>query len=71
MNHGSEHSPIEHAIQAGHPAAGTTQPYFSDAEWQTLRKEDISAATAIVILMQSIFAIGLVMYIIVAWSVAS
>ncbi len=44
---------------------------FSDSEWQSLRTEDLSAARAVVILMLSIFLIGVVLYTIVAWSVAS
>jgi hypothetical protein len=44
---------------------------FSDSEWAQLRAEDFAAASAIVILMVSIFSIGVVLYSIVAWAVAS
>jgi hypothetical protein len=56
MTHGTEHAAAEHG----------GQPYFSDAEWNLLRESDVSAARAIVILMQGIFVIGLVLYLIVA-----
>ena len=52
------------------PTHGTTVPDFSDAEWQQLRNEDYAAATAIVVLMVSIFSIGVVLYTIVAWTSA-
>ncbi len=42
---------------------------FSDAEWQRLQTEDIQAGKAIIYLMSGIFVIGLVLYMIVAWSV--
>jgi len=42
---------------------------FSDDEWQRLQTEDIQAGKAIVYLMSGIFVIGLVLYMIVAWSV--
>ena len=44
---------------------------FSDAEWEQLRAEDFAGASAIVILMVSIFCIGIVLYTIVAWNCAS
>jgi hypothetical protein len=49
----------------------TTPAPFSDAEWSQLRAEDYAAATAIVTLMVSIFSIGVILYSIVAWAVAS
>jgi hypothetical protein len=52
-----------------HPPA-TTAP-FTDEEWSQLRAEDFAAASAIVILMVSIFSIGVVLYSIVAWAVSS
>lgn len=42
---------------------------FSDEEWQRLQTEDVQAGKAIIYLMSGIFAIGLVLYMIVAWSV--
>jgi hypothetical protein len=57
-------------IVAAHeaPKAGG-QPYFSDAEWQALRQEDIHAGKAVVGLMVGIFTTGLLLYIGVALSV--
>jgi hypothetical protein len=52
-------------------APHTPTANFSDEEWQQLRAEDYAAASAIVILMVSIFSIGVVLYSIVAWTVAS
>ena len=49
----------------------TTPAPFSDEEWAQLRAEDFAAASAIVILLVSIFSIGVVLYSIVAWAVAS
>jgi hypothetical protein len=49
----------------------TTPAPFSEAEWSQLRAEDFAAAAAIVTLMVSIFSIGVVLYSIVAWAVAS
>jgi hypothetical protein len=51
------------------PAPSTAA--FSDQEWAQLRAEDYAAAAAIVILMVSIFSVGVVLYSIVAWVVAS
>jgi hypothetical protein len=44
---------------------------FGDAELQRLHKEDLAAATAVVSLMVGIFLVGVVLYSIVAWAVAS
>lgn len=52
------------------PTHGTTVPDFSDDEWQQLRAEDYAAGAAVVILMVSIFSIGIVLYTIVAVSIA-
>ena len=53
-----------------HTPPATSSP-FSDAEWAEIRAEDLAGATAIVVLMTSIFSIGVVLYSIVAWVVAS
>jgi hypothetical protein len=53
------------------PHASPTVAPFSDAEWEQLRREDFAAASAIVILMVSIFSIGVVLYTIVAWACAT
>src|SRR5262245_35488333 len=53
-----------------HAAESTpTQLPFSDAEWQTLQNDDRLAGGSIVGLMGGIFIIGLVLYLIVLWSV--
>jgi hypothetical protein len=52
----------------GHgPAA--EQAHFSDQEWQEFRDSDKTAGAYIVVLMQGIFVVGLVLYLIVLWSV--
>ena len=63
MTHGEpHHGPADHAA--------TTQ-YFSDAEWQSLRKSDIAAGRNIVVLMGGIFTIGVLLYAIVDFICAS
>jgi hypothetical protein len=49
--------------------ADASGAHFSEAEWQALRREDLAGGTAVVTLMAAIFLIGLVLYLIVAWSV--
>ena len=39
--------------------------HFSDAEWQSFRQSDMAAGRNIVVLMASIFAIGVVLYAII------
>jgi hypothetical protein len=67
---GDAHGPSEHThAEAGHHAPASEQTYFSPTEWQALRDSDKLAGAYIVVLMQGIFAIGLVLYLIVLWSV--
>jgi hypothetical protein len=67
------HAPSEHVTadpaHAHAPAAGE-QTYFPPAEWREFRESDKTAAAYIVVLMQGIFMVGLVLYLIVLWSVA-
>jgi hypothetical protein len=56
------HAPAEH---------GTATAPFSDTELRALHSEDVNGGKAIVLLMASIFVIGLVLYIFVAWWVSS
>jgi hypothetical protein len=67
------HAPADHVTAAaphhGH-AYAPAHPDFTPEEWDSFRASDKTAATYIVILMQGIFAIGLVLYLIVLWSVA-
>jgi hypothetical protein len=67
MTEGHEHAPTHPA--RGDAAAAEVQPAFTDTEVRAFRESDVSAGRAIVILMQGIFLIGLVLYLIVAWSV--
>jgi hypothetical protein len=46
-------------------------PHFSEAEVRFFHADDSKAAGAIVVLMAGIFAVGIVLYTIVAWSCAS
>ena len=66
---GAEHSIAHPAAHAHAPAAGE-QTYFPPAEWQEFRDADKTAGAYIVVLMQGIFMVGLVLYLIVLWSVA-
>jgi hypothetical protein len=43
--------------------------HFSDTEWQSFRQSDMGAAKSVVLLMGSIFTVGLVLYSIVAYVV--
>jgi hypothetical protein len=54
-----------------HSTTSGGQPYFADAEWETLRNDDRHAAKMVVGLMTSIFLIGVVLYLSVCWAVAS
>jgi hypothetical protein len=51
----------------GHAAANP----FTDGDIQHLHAEDLAAARAVVCLMVGIFVVGVVLYSIVAWAVAS
>lgn len=64
MSHGDTHT-------HGHHSPTGERPYFPAAEWEEFQQADIQAGKAIVVLMSSIFTIGLVLYSIVATVVAS
>ena len=49
--------------------SSSSQAPFSAAEWDMLRAEDQLAAKHIVWLMQGIFIMGLIGYLIIAWIV--
>jgi hypothetical protein len=53
------------------PSTQAGQPYFPDAEWQAFRADDYQAGGTIVVLMGSIFAIGMFLYAGVCWAVHS
>ena len=57
----------EHASNEHPPAAAT----FTDAQWEQIRTEDYYAGKAVVVLMLSIFSIGVFLYAAVAYSVWS
>jgi hypothetical protein len=65
MDHGSEHI----TAHPGH-SASTADP-FTEAELTAMHGQDVAAARAVVVLMCSIFLIGVFIYTIVAISVAS
>ncbi len=59
-----------------HPAAhgphgGTAALPFTEADWHEFHKSDIGAGAAIIILMASIFSIGLILYSVIAIVVGS
>ena len=56
----------EHATHE--PAAHSTEerPYFPAAEWDQFQNDDIQAGKGVIILISSIFTIGLILYTIVA-----
>lgn len=54
MSH-PEHHGEEHAVK-------TALPYFPAEEWDHFHQEDIHAAKMIILLMTTIFSIGLVLY---------
>jgi hypothetical protein len=58
MRHPDEHGHASHATEE--------RPYFPAAEWEQFQKDDIAAGKAIILLMSSIFTMGLFIYIIVA-----
>jgi hypothetical protein len=71
MSHGDPHAPSEH-ITPGAPhghAPAAEQALFPPEEWRAFRNSDKTAAAYIVVLMQGIFIVGLVLYLIVLWSV--
>ena len=62
--------PPETAITA-HAPAPPPGPLFPADEWQHMRNADKLGAAYIVGLMGGIFSVGLVLYLIVLWSVMS
>ena len=65
MEHGSEH------ITAHGPAHSPTGGPFTEVELAAMHAQDVAAARAVVVLMCSIFLIGVILYTIVAWTVAA
>jgi len=65
MNHADA---LDHGHHNDHSG---DRPYFSPAEWDEFKQADIQAGKAIVLLMGSIFTIGLGLYTAVALIVAS
>lgn len=55
----------------GHETTTAGDHPFSPAEWADLQKADVAAARAVVVLMGSIFMVGIVLYAIVAYVVAT
>jgi hypothetical protein len=72
--HAPEPAPAPAATHETAPAAAHShetgeQTHFSPEEWQEFRDADKMAGAYIVVLMQGIFMVGLVLYLIVLWSV--
>jgi hypothetical protein len=44
-----------------------TPLHFTDEQWQQFRSSDLAAARAVVLLMGSIFTIGLILYSTIDW----
>ncbi len=65
----SEHITADPGHAHGHAPAAGEQTYFPPQEWQEFRDSDKTAGAYIVVLMQGIFVVGLVLYLIVLWSV--
>jgi hypothetical protein len=59
------------SVSPGHGAAATSAMPFSAAEWGELQADDYAAARAIVLLMMSIFIMGVIGYLCVCFWVAS
>lgn len=66
--------------QPGEPAPGPAEAHalhapaplpFSGTEWQDFRKTDKAAGAYIVGLMAGIFVVGVLLYLIVLWSVVA
>ena len=49
-----------------HASTAAVEDLFTDQQWQEFHKEDTKAGGAVVLLMLSIFCIGVVLYSIVA-----
>jgi hypothetical protein len=49
-----------------HGSPADLEDAFTDAQWQGFRAEDLRAGSAVVMLMLSIFGIGVILYSIVA-----
>jgi hypothetical protein len=54
-----------------HAPVSSPSPAFTEAEWHDFRTSDKGAGAAVIVLMTSIFSIGLVLYAIIAIIVAS
>jgi hypothetical protein len=69
----AETMPNQH-VAAGEPhhheSAAAASP-FSDADWAAFQAEDFAAGKAVVILMLAIFSLGVLLYSVVAYFVAS
>lgn len=59
------------AHKAAHGAIPNGQNHFSDAEWQAYRADDLDAARHIIYLMAGIFSLGIVLYSVICYIVAS
>lgn len=51
------------------PAHPAGEPHFSEAEWQAYRAQDYTAGRMVGGLLGAIFAVGVVLYAIVLWTI--
>jgi hypothetical protein len=57
---------MAHEDHHGHGYDPNDRPYFPAAEWEQFQKDDIRAGGAVIVLMASIFTIGLFLYTVIA-----
>ena len=65
--------PPHHHVTDTPPASSHAAPtaHFTEADWDVFRAEDFAAGKAVVILMLAIFSMGVVLYSVVAYFVAT
>jgi hypothetical protein len=65
--------PPHHHVTDAPPASTHAAPaaHFSEADWDAFRAEDFAAGKAVVILMLGIFSMGVALYSVVAYFVAT
>lgn len=60
---------LEHAITAAPHSGGAHAGPFTEAELDSLHAQDVAAGRAVVVLMCSIFLLGVLIYSVVAMSI--
>ena len=70
--HITANDPHTHVTDSpGHGTHAAAAAPFSDADWAVFRAEDFAAGKAVVVLMLSIFLMGVALYSVVAYFVAT